>query len=76
MPTARENKRFRLALARWIKRNTIAIAVWTVMLYLVLIPMSIWLFPNDSLVTSLLVLVLGLTSSLASLGSLLVDLDE
>lgn len=74
--TQRQNRRFRILVARWLRRNTIAVSAWTVVLYLVLIPLSIWLFPNENLVTTAMVAVLGLTSSLASLGALLVDLDD
>lgn len=70
------DRRFRRAIVRWMKRNTIAIAVGQIALYLILIPLSIWLFPNETLVTNLLVLVLGLMSSITALGSLLVDLDD
>lgn len=76
MVTDRQNRRFRRAVIRWLRRNTVAVAAWTVVLYFCLIPMSIWVFPDESLVTTIMVLVLGLTSSLASLGGLLVNLDE
>lgn len=76
MVTAQQNRRFRRIIARWLRRNTVAVSAWTVAMYIVLIPLSIWLFPNENLVTTAMVAVLGLTSSLASLGALLVDLDE
>ena len=70
------NRRFRLAIRRWLRRNTIPFAVCSALLYIALIPASLFLFPNQNLVTTCLVLLNGFTSSVASLGSLLVDLDE
>lgn len=45
-------------------------------MYVVLIPASLLLFPNTNLVTTCLVLLTGLTSSVASLGALLVGIEE
>lgn len=71
-----QNRRFRRSVVRWLRRNTIAFAVVSATMYLVLIPATLLLFPNENLVTACLVLLNGFTSSVASLGSLLVDLDE
>lgn len=70
------DRRFRRAIVRWLRRNTIGFAAGTAIMYLALIPASLLLFPNTNLVTTCLVLLTGLTSSVASLGALLVDLDE
>lgn len=70
------DKRFRRAIVRWLRRNTIAVAAGQIAIYILLIPLSIYLFPDETLVTNLLILVLGLMSSITALGSLLVDLDE
>lgn len=76
MNTSRQNRRFRLALRRWLRRNTIPFAIVSAGMYIVLIPASLLFFPDENRVTTCLVLLNGFTSSVASLGSLLVDLDE
>lgn len=70
------DRKFRRAVTRWLRRNTIAFSVMTVVMYLLLIPVSTWLFPDTNLVTTVLIVVLGFTSSVASLGALLVQLDD
>lgn len=71
-----QDRRFRRAITGWLRRNTIGFAVCTALAYLLLIPVSIWLFPDSGLVTTVLVLVTGFTSSVATLGSLLVQLED
>lgn len=71
-----QDRRFRRALLRWLRRNTIAITVSQVGLWILLIPLSIWFFPDETLVTNLLILVLGLMSSITALGSLIIDIEE
>lgn len=70
-----QNRRFRRALRQWLRDHTIAIAVWNVIMYLALIPATLFLFPNTNLVTAVLVLLTGVTSSISSLGSLLTDIE-
>lgn len=71
-----KERRFRRAITRWLRANTIAFAAWTAVSYLMLIPISIFVFPDTSLITTVLVVFTGLTSSVASLGSLLVQLED
>lgn len=71
-----KNRRFRQSIVRWLRRNTIKVSIGTVIMYVLLIPISMLFFPDTNLVVSCLVLLTGLTSSLAALGSLLIDLDE
>ena len=64
------------ALVQFIKRWTVPWYAVTVALYLVLIPLSLSVFPNTTLITTVFVLFSGFTASIASLASALISADQ
>ena len=48
----------------------------TTVLYAASIPFTIWVFPATTLILTVVVLFSGFTASVASLASVLVDVDE
>jgi hypothetical protein len=66
----------RKRLKRFIKRYALHWFVITVIGYLLMIPLTIWLFPATTLSLSIYILLLGFTSSVASLADVLPEEDE
>ena len=59
-----------------IKRYRVRFAVVTMLLYVVMVPVTILVFPNNSLALALFVLFSGFTASVTTLGDLLVNAEE
>ena len=67
---------FRRKVTQVLKRYTIHFYVATAVLYGLMIPASILVFPSTTLLVTIIVLFSGLTTSVASLASVLVDMDQ
>lgn len=63
-------------LVRFIKRYRVEWAVVTIILYVVAIPVTVIVFPANSMWLALIVLFSGLTASLTTLADLLVNAEE
>lgn len=63
-------------LVRFIKNYRVQWAVVTLLLYLIAVPMTVVIFPANSMWLALIVLFSGFTSSLATLADLLVNAEE
>jgi hypothetical protein len=66
----------RRSLARLIRRYRIQWAVITVVLYVVAVPVSIIIFPDNNIWLAMLVLFSGFTASLTTLADLITDDDD
>lgn len=66
----------RRQVAQWLKRHRIKWAAITVLLYVVAVPISVWIFPDNNLWLAMLVLFSGLTASLTTLADLITDEDD
>ena len=69
-------RRHNSPLVRVVKKYRTAWAWITVVLYVVAVPITVWVFPANSMWLGLLVLFSGLTASLATLADLLVNAEE
>jgi hypothetical protein len=69
-------RRHNSPLVRAIKKYRVAWAWITVVLYVVAIPVTVWVFPANSMWLGLLVLFSGFTAALTTLGDLLVNAEE
>lgn len=65
----------RPGLVAWIKRWRLTFAVGTVLLYVIAVPVTIIVFPANSLWVALVVLFSGLTGALAALADMLVSAE-
>jgi len=74
MPAEDQQKHGR-RLARFIKRYRLAWGVLTLAIYIIAVPVSILVFPSNSLWLALLVLFSGATATLMSLGDMLVSAE-
>lgn len=72
----RTQKRFRARLVGLLERYTIHFYVITTVLYALMIPAALWVFPSTTLLLTVLVLVSGFIASVGSLASVLVDLHQ
>jgi hypothetical protein len=63
-------------LGNFIKKHRLAFAWVTLWLYVGAVPMTIIIFPNNSLWLGLLVLFAGFTATLMSLGDLLASAED
>jgi hypothetical protein len=66
----------RKKLARLIRRYRLAWAVVTVLLYVVAVPFTIVIFPENNMWLGLLVLFSGFTASMTTLAELVTDEDD
>lgn len=71
-----EQRHFRATVVRFIERYTIHFYVATAVLYALMIPASLWVFPSTTLLITVIVLFSGLVSSIAALASVLVDMHQ
>ncbi len=69
-------EKFRAAIVGWLERNTINFYVLTAILYALMIPASLWVFPSTTLLVTIIVLFSGLISSLGALAGILIDLKQ
>lgn len=68
--------RIRRTLADLTKRYLVHWYAVTTLLYAAAIPFTVWVFPATTLILTVIVLFSGFTASIASLASVLVDVDE
>ncbi len=71
-----QQEKFRAAVVGWLERNTINFYVITAVLYALMIPASLWVFPSTTLLVTIIVLFSGLISSLGALAGILIDLKQ
>lgn len=64
--------KLRALLVRYITRYSIHFSVITVLMYIGMIPLTIWVFPATTLLLTIFVLLTGFTAALASLADILV----
>ncbi len=69
-------RKFRESLVGFLERYTIHFYVIATILYLLMIPLSIWVFPSTTMLLTVIVLFSGFVSSVASLASTLIDLKQ
>jgi len=60
----------------WVKKLTVPWCIITTLMYLIAIPLTIWVFPATTLLLAIFVLFGGFTASMASLGSSLVSAEQ
>jgi hypothetical protein len=63
-------------LSRFIQRWTLPFYVSTALLYLVLIPMTLLVFPSTTLILTLIILITGALSAMGTLGDALVAHEQ
>lgn len=67
---------WRKPLVRFLQRYAVWWYVVTAVLYFLMIPLTIWIFPATTLLVTIVVLFSGFTASMASLASVLSDAEE
>lgn len=68
--------KFRETATEFLERYTIHFYVVTAILYGMMIPLSILVFPSTTMLVTIIVLFSGFTTSVASLASVLVDMHQ
>jgi hypothetical protein len=68
--------RVRNQMAKLVKKYLVHWYAVTTLLYAAAIPFTIFLFPATTLILTVIVLFSGFTASIASLASVLVDVDD
>jgi len=63
-------------MANWIRRLTLPFYLGTALLYVVLIPLTMFAFPNTTLTLTMIILITGFLAALGTLGDALVAHEQ
>jgi hypothetical protein len=67
--------KWRRPLVRFLQKYAVWWYVVTALLYAMMIPLTVWVFPSTTLLVTIVVLFSGFTASMASLASVLSDAE-
>mgnify|MGYP006198823451 CR=1 FL=1 len=70
------NRCMRKRFVRLVREYRMEWAVATVLLYVLAIPFTLWIFPDNNIWLAMLVLFSGFTASVTTLGDMLISADD